>query len=110
MRTIEIPELPLGEPVDAPEEQAEASSQAEARTDDTAAAPDVRDGVTVEGEQEAAAERELPRPDDNAPARATRPRRSVKKTTAGRPAVRKSTGAKTAAARAPRSRKKTGEG
>jgi uncharacterized LabA/DUF88 family protein len=108
--TIETPELPLGEPVDAPEEQAEASSQAEARTDDTVAAPDVRDGVTVEGEQEAAAERELPRPDDNAPARATRPRRSVKKTTAGRPAVRKSTGAKTGAARAPRSRKKTGEG
>jgi uncharacterized LabA/DUF88 family protein len=107
--TIGTPELPLGDPVDAPEEPAQASSEAEAQTDDTVAPPEVRDGVTVEGEQEAATEHELRPPHANAPARATRPRRSVKKTTAGRPAVRKSTGAKTAAARAPRSRKKAGD-
>ena len=101
-------ELPLGDPAEAPEEQAQASLQPEAHTDDTGTAPDVRDGVTVEGEQEAAAEPESPAPEGPEPARTIRPRRSVKKTTAGRPAARKSTGAKTAAARAPRARRKTG--
>ena len=105
----ETPELPLGEPAEAPEEQAQASLQSEAHTDATGTAPDIRDGVTVEGEQEAAAEPESPAPEGPEPARTIRPRRSVKKTTAGRPAARKSTGAKTAASRAPRARRKTGD-
>jgi hypothetical protein len=108
---VAAPELPLGEPADAPEAQAQATSEPETSTDDTRTAPEVTDGVTVEGEQgdqERAAEPEPPAPAESAPARATRPRRSVKKTMAGRPAARKSTGAKTAAPRAPRARKKSG--
>ncbi len=106
--TIETPELPLADPVDAPGEQAQLRPEPEGRAG-PAVTMDVTDGVTVEREQ---ADREAamsPAAQDTAPARTTRPRRSVKKTTAGRPAARKSTGAKTAAPRAPRARKKAGE-
>jgi uncharacterized LabA/DUF88 family protein len=103
------PELPLGEPADAPEEQAQSTVEPGTRTEATRTAPDVTDGVTVEVDEERAAELEAPAPADTAPARATRPRRSVKKTTTGRPAARKSTGAKTAAPRTPRARKKSGQ-
>jgi hypothetical protein len=110
--TIETPELPLGDPANAREEQAQATSEPDAPAGNGMTTPDVTDGVTVEGEQgdpEAGTEPESPAANDAAPARTTRPRRSVKKTTTGRPAARKSTGARTAAARASRARKKTGE-
>jgi uncharacterized LabA/DUF88 family protein len=84
------------------ETTAQPGQQAAAAT----ATPEVTDGVTVEGEPETAAEHEPPTPDDTPRARTSRPRRSVKKTATGRPAARKSTGAKAAAPRA--ARKKAG--
>jgi hypothetical protein len=68
----------------------------------------VTDGITVEGETEPATERDPASPEDAPRARAPRSRRSVKKATTGRPAARKSTGARAATPRAPRARKAKG--
>ena len=91
----ETPSLPLGDPRHDQQPTA-APTEQEAAEPGT---PAVAEGVTVEGEPERLAEPHTRPHQQPAPARATRPRRSVKKTTTGRPAARKSTGAKAAPAR-----------
>src|SRR5215218_2462070 len=111
----EPPELPLGDPDALTTHSLPAGTEVPAPHQETrgagdATAPPVTDGVTVEAEAEPAREPDSAPAEDTPHARAPRPRRSVKKTSTGRPAARKSTGAK-AASTPRRARKKTaGEG
>ena len=103
----EMPELSLG---DAAGAGAPPVQGPEARAPETPAEPDVAEGVTIETEaaheQEPGAEfaAEGESEGDRPRARATRARRTPRKTATGRPAVRKSTGAKAT----PRARKANG--
>jgi uncharacterized LabA/DUF88 family protein len=101
----DTPGLPLGDPAPDQTESAPSAPVHDGQSLDAPATPGVTDGITVEGETEPATERDPASPEDAPRARAPRSRRSVKKATTGRPAARKSTGARAATPRAPRARK-----
>jgi uncharacterized LabA/DUF88 family protein len=106
--TAEAPVLPLGDGTPDQTQEPESSPLHETLAP-VHATPPVTDGVTVDAETELEAEREPAAPEDTPRARTSRPRRSVKKATTGRPAALAVSPLSRLWTCAPRGRKKTGE-